>query len=112
MSTNRQLEQRLHSRIPVEGVIQVQDINSGKILGNLANISHGGFMLISDRDLPLNHLFQLKLLITPDRHIPIGAESLWGQQASEVDDQALWYGFQIIDISDQAQASLEALLQN
>ncbi|MET0101645.1 MAG: PilZ domain-containing protein [Sedimenticola sp.] len=104
MSDNNQYtEHRASERSTVQDRIGVTDINSGEEIGHLANISLGGFMLISNRQLPLNSLFQLRLdlpsTIDGVGSIDLGAESLWSHAAT--DAETVWTGFHIIDIADR-----------
>lgn len=107
-------ENRASPRKRVNEKIQVRDINTDKIIGNLVNISSGGLMLISDRLLTPNRLFQLCLILpVPIDGIPViefGAECLWVQDNSET-GRPCWAGFQIIDISDSGTELIERLIR-
>lgn len=102
---------RTHPRCEVDILITVTDKNNGEVIGNLGNISLGGFMLISNRSLPINRLYQLKISVPqPDGAtsvVNIGADSLWAQQLP--DKETFWTGFQIIDISDEDAKLIEKL---
>jgi len=104
-------DKRTHPRSKVDIPITVTDLNNGQVIGNLGNISLGGFMLISNRSLPLNRLYQLYIpLPQPDgstRTVNIGADSLWVQQLP--DKATFWTGFQIIDISEEDAGLIERL---
>ncbi len=102
---------RAHPRIRIDTQITVTDTNSGQIIGTLGNISPGGFMLISEESLPLNRLYQFNISFPqPDgssRSVRIGADSLWSQQLP--DKTTFWFGFQIIDVSEEDAQLIEAL---
>jgi hypothetical protein len=106
-------EKRIEPRKQANEKVTVTDINSGRLLGNLVNISQGGFMLVSDAAPNPGQLFQLRLLLpTPildQGHIELGAECLWCQEASDSDGYC-WAGFQIIDVSEQGADLIEQLV--
>ncbi|MES9871620.1 MAG: PilZ domain-containing protein [Candidatus Sedimenticola sp. 20ELBAFRAG] len=107
-------EHRASQRKAVQERITVIDINSGEEIGHLANISLGGFLLITDQHLSLNNLFQLRLLlpnaINGIDSIDLGAESLWCQATTVADTN--WVGFHIIDISDENMQIIEELIDS
>lgn len=96
-------DNRTHPRIQIDTQIRVTDRNSGQIIGTLGNISLGGFMLISEESLPLNRLYQFTISFPqPDgstKNIEVGADSLWSQQLPN--ENTFWFGFQIIDVSEE-----------
>lgn len=94
-------EQRKHPRIPIDADVAVSDVNSGKMLGRLVNISAGGMMLFVDNPVAVHSVFQVGLHL-PDSDsagisINLGIENLW----CSVSDGArgFWAGFLVIDIS-------------
>ena len=95
-------EKRSNPRRRIEHRIEVVDLNTEQVLGTLANISLGGFMLLSNNAMPINQLFQLRIPfpspINNETAVEIGAESLWSTAATGPGSH--WTGFQIIDISD------------
>lgn len=107
-------EHRGQPRNTVQEKIDVIDLLSGETIGNLINISEGGFMLITDQELPLNSLFQLRLVLpeglTEASNIEVGAESLWSNASTTSD--YLWYGFHIIDISTDNAKVIDQLSQS
>lgn len=108
------LENRASPRKRVNEKIAVRDINSDELIGYLVNISAGGLMLISDKLLTPNRLFQLSMTLpAPINGIPIiefGAECLWVQDNSE-ESQPCWAGFQIIDLSDLGTVLIEHMIK-
>jgi len=94
--------------------VPIIDINAGHTLGYLANISMGGLMLIGQTPSAPGTLFQLQMpLPTPIQGvntIEFGVESLWCQRTR--DTCSYWTGFQIIDLSDSASNTIEALISD
>ncbi len=94
--------------------IAICDANSGQTLGYLANISMDGLMLVGSISTAPGTLFQLQMpLTTPvngTNNIEFGVESLWCQRVKET--CSYWTGFQIIDISDSASKTIEALISS
>ena len=107
-------ENRVSPRKRVNEKIQIRDLNTGELLGNLVNISTGGLMLLSQVALTPNRLFQLSLALpAPIDGIPViefGAECLWVQDNVETNGPC-WAGFQIIDISDLGTMLIEHLIK-
>ncbi|OOZ36220.1 PilZ domain-containing protein [Solemya velesiana gill symbiont] len=107
-------EHRATQRKAVQDRIGVIDILSGEEIGHLANISLGGFMLITDRHLDLNALYQFRLTLTSPingaSNVDLGAESLWCQGTTVADTS--WVGFHIIDISDENSAIIGELIDS
>ena len=105
-------EKRSSPRLQVNERIELTDLNSNQPLGNLVNISVSGFMLLTDRSLSPNRLFQLRMqLPTPIEYvesIDFGAECLWCQEVPDSDH--CWAGFQIIDISEQNSRLIQSLI--
>ena len=106
-------EQRKQTRKEVATRLSVVDINTGILIGELANISDEGFMVLTARELPLNAVFQLSLslpkMIRGVDSLYFGAESLWCTGADHADH--FWVGFHLIDISPQDHEVLTALLE-
>lgn len=90
-------------------VIEIHDIRTGDILGQLANITTEGLMLIGPKPIEPNTLFQLRMPLPEPaddiRTIDFGVESLWNQAAGNSD--RYWSGFHIIDISPENIAAIE-----
>jgi len=107
-------DQRSSPRKRVNEKIELRDIHTDQLLGNLVNISDSGFMLLADQSLSTNQLFQLRMLFpTPIEnleYIELGAECLWRQDAPGTNH--CWAGFHIIDISDQATRLIETLISD
>lgn len=109
MSDNRKKQRKqIAIRLPVV------DVNTGLVVGDLANISAEGFMVLTRMALPMNSVFQLSValpkVIRGVDTLYFGAESLW---CSDTDSPGhYWIGFHLIDISSQDQEVLELFLDS
>ena len=107
-------ERRKHTRKRTSKLLQVVDINTNELLGNVVDISIGGVMLISNREIEDNSVFQLALNIPKDcdgtGQIEFGAEVLWTEMSD--DSNHFWVGMHIIDISTEAGSKYEAFVEN
>ena len=82
----------------------------GEEIGTVANISSTGFMLVADRHIDVETIFQLRLLTSDTQEeFNLGAMCLWNSDASSAN--TFWAGFHIIDISDETQSRLDKLVQ-
>lgn len=103
----RKLERKeLNQRIPI-----IDTINGGEF-GELVNVTVEGLMVITDKEIPLQSIYQLSLQlpveINGSRTVELGADSLWCRNIENFN--RYWAGLQIIDASDQAVAQLEQLI--
>jgi hypothetical protein len=107
-------EQRKQLRKHIAISLSAVDVNTGYVVGDLANISSDGCMVLARAALPVNSVFQLSVALPKVIHgadtVYFGAESLW---CSETDSPGhYWIGFHIIDISQQDQEVLELFLES
>ncbi|MFA7553691.1 MAG: PilZ domain-containing protein [Spongiibacteraceae bacterium] len=104
--------ERKHPRTELNQPILVVDIINGVNLGELVNVSVDGIMILSKQAVPIQSIYQLTLQLPIEiagrNRIDLGADCLWCRQAE--DPHRYWAGLQIIDISDEAIAQLEALI--
>lgn len=93
--------------------IAVLDTINGGTFGELVNLTTEGMMVIIDREIETQAIFQLALLlpepINGDDQIVVGADCLWCRRAENF--YRYWAGFQIIDASDRALEQIDALIQ-
>lgn len=105
-------DKRKQTRKDLAARLALVDINSGMEIGDLANISRDGFMVLARRPLPAQSVFQLALslpmLIRGVDTLSLGAESLWCNPTE--DGEHYWVGFHVIDIAPQDQDVLDQLL--
>ncbi|MBV1915171.1 MAG: PilZ domain-containing protein [Pseudomonadales bacterium] len=102
---------RTETRTTITSEVMVIDLDSGKHIGNLLNISTGGLMLLGTDPIELDKLYQLEIQLASPVNglstIQVGADSLWSNPSS--DSSTFWTGFQIIDISDDSQRAINQL---
>lgn len=107
-------DKRRQTRKDVATRLAVVDVNTGTEIGDLANISSEGFMVLARRAVPAHSVFQLSLplpvLIRGVDTLYFGAESLWCN-ATE-DGEHYWIGFHLIDISPQDSEVLVQFLES
>lgn len=105
-------EKRAQPRKICDTRIDILDDESNEFLGTLVNISASGFMMITEKELPENYVFQFQIVISPgasdSQRIRLGAESLWVQEMEG--SKQRWIGFHVIDISEQDKATLCRLI--
>jgi hypothetical protein len=97
------------------GLITVYDATTGDHLGQVANLTSEGLMLVSQIEIPVGGVFQLQMLLdTPIdgvKKLDFGAESLW-TTAPDGEKSYFWTGFQIIDISSESQDFIDAFTKD
>lgn len=105
-------EKRSNPRKICDTRIDILDTESNEVIGTLVNMSVSGFMMISEKSLPENYVFQFKVVFSPgaaDSHtVQLGAESLWVQEMEG--SKQRWIGFHIIDISETDKATISGLI--
>ena len=111
-STNaKKSEQRRQRRVTIPEHPQILDAHSGKILGQLVNLSVDGLMAVSPRGIKCGTVRQVRVPLIVGEHsveIQLGIESLWCEDANESGSH--WTGFQIIDISPEHQIILNSVI--
>ena len=94
-----------------QGIVILDTINGG-VFGELVNITTEGLMMMADREIETQAIFQLALQlpepIKGSNQIIVGADCLWCRRAENF--YRYWAGFQIIDASEIALAQLEVLI--
>ena len=92
--------------------IAVLDTINGGTFGELINVTTEGLMVMTDREIETQAIFQLALQlpepIKGTDQIVIGADCLWCRRAENF--YRYWAGFQIIDASEKALSQLEVLI--
>lgn len=105
-------DKRSQPRKICDARIDILSAENDQIIGNLVNISHSGFMMITTQSLPENYVFQFKIVFDADQAdapvVQVGAESLWIQEVEGSEQR--WVGFHIIDISESDQALIDKLI--
>jgi hypothetical protein len=107
-------EQRRAPRRRVDTAIAVENAMNDQYMGHIGNISNSGLMLISDRPLHPDAIYQLRLTLpsrgTGAHTMEFGVHEQWSEDAS-VPGQ-IWTGFRIIaiaaDDADRLKAWIDA----
>lgn len=72
---------RRKPRRRVAGMAEVTDTMTGEVVGHLGNVSQGGMLLIANRRLAPDGLFQFRFALPDDSGAPVwletGAHVLW-----------------------------------
>jgi len=81
--------------------VEVHDTMTEEVIGRLSNLSETGMLLIMNKPIANDALFQLRLSL-PDqsgslKSVDIGAHELWSDEAAAPGQ--IWTGFRFIDIS-------------
>lgn len=104
------VEKRSVPRRKPSAIVKVFDEITGIDLGQVANLTPEGLMLVSRTPIPLGSIFQLGLRVPSSAgrvdQICFGAESVWASQTEDAGGY-FWSGFSIIDISDEAANFIE-----
>lgn len=105
---------RKNRRVELDQPINIVDIINGGEIGELVNVSIGGIMIMSDREIPTHSIFQLSLQLPAEiqgsKTIEVGTDSLWCREIENF--HRYWVGFHIIDASDAALAQLVELIKH
>lgn len=104
-------EHRRSQRKRAHHAIQVTDAITGQQIGHVGNLSIDGMLLIANRELRENALFQFSFELpsttgTTARRVEIGVHEQWGEP-SRIPGQ-YWAGFRIIDIAPEDREVLAA----
>ena len=95
---------RRHPRRAVPGIVNVFDTIIEENIGHLGNISAGGMLLIANRNLPADALFQFRFWLPDDlgasQTIEAGAHLLWIDAASTPGQH--WAGLRFLGLSPTA----------
>ena len=105
------IEQRRKRRVAIADYLEVTDTHSGKVLGQLVNLSADGLMLMGPGCITPGTIYQLMIPLqthTGAEPLLLGAENLWCHDANE--SGSYWSGFQIIDISPQHREILTGIV--
>ena len=104
------IENRRSRRKRVKQGIEVTDALTGQLVGHVGNLSADGMLLIANRMVPDNALFQFSFSLPDERGVArrfeIGVHEQWSEPAN-IPGQ-YWAGFRIIDISPEDRTALVA----
>lgn len=98
------IESRRRTRRTVSGMVEVTDTMTDEVLGYVGNVSLGGMLLIANRALPLDALFQLRFAL-PDASgevapLETGAHVLWQDEGGAPGQR--WIGLRFIGLPPDA----------
>jgi hypothetical protein len=104
--------ERKHERKELNQSIAIVDIINGGQFGELVNATVEGIMVITEKEIPTQSIYQLSLQlpvsIAGSSIVELGADCLWCRKVKNF--SRFWAGFQIIDASDTAIEQLEELI--
>ena len=101
-TTEKPFEHRKSPRVTLAEQVEIRDAHTGRVLGQLVNLSVEGLMLVGPAGVAPGTVCQLRVPLDDNgkrTELLIGAESLWCNDAN--DSGTYWSGFQIIDISPE-----------
>lgn len=114
-------ERRRYKREVLTKYLHVFDLETGKVLGFLGDISPHGLMLIGEEKLPAGQMYPLGMYpytlesdahyINPEEqeHLPFWAEVRWSRPL----DECLWStGFMLADGQPDIEQTIETLIQS
>lgn len=105
-------DQRQSMRKDLPVVIDATNAITGEIMGQIANISVEGLMMITTQAVAEGSISQMSFSISLPGDamfdFSIGVEALWCAEAKV--SNSFWVGYQIVDISDRDEQALQELL--
>lgn len=111
MTESERIE-RKHERKELNQSIAIIDVINGGQFGELVNATVEGIMIITEKEIPTQSIYQLSLQlpvsIAGATTVELGADCLWCRKVENF--SRFWAGFHIIDASDTAMAQLEELI--
>lgn len=106
-------EQRRHPRRRADEEVFVIDVLRERRVGRLGNLSLGGMMLIADRPLREDALYQFRFELRDaagrSRPIEVGVHELW---SASLQGGATLIGFRIIDIAPEDERRIAHWVQH
>jgi hypothetical protein len=103
------IENRRSRRKQANTTAPVTNALTGETIGSIGNLSSDGMLLIADRQMTEDALYQFSFELPgsePARRIDIGVHEQWGEPASTPGQW--WAGFRIIDIAPDDRTALTA----
>ncbi len=105
--------ERKLERTELNQTINIIDTINGGTFGELVNVTVEGLMIMTDREIPIQSIFQLALElpmeIAGNSTVELGADCLWCKKVENFN--RYWAGFHIIDASDTATKQLNELIK-
>ena len=107
------IENRRSRRKRAPENIEVTNALTGEAIGFVGNLSVDGMLLIANRKLPENALFQFNFALPgadgAPRQIEIGVHEQWSEPAQT--GGQFWSGFRIIDIAPEDRTVLSGWVE-
>lgn len=108
--TDAGLGSRRARRRRVETRVEVVDVMTGELVGQVANVSENGLLMLARAPMREDALFQLRFSLhsREDGYIPIdvGAHLLWSRDATVAGQH--WVGARFLSITDESLQRLRA----
>ncbi|MGB5325961.1 MAG: hypothetical protein WBN40_11120 [Pseudomonadales bacterium] len=109
-ATDQAAESRRKKRHELSKPIPVVDTLSGDAIGTLANITVGGMLIVGNKPMDANRIYQIELQFPGEvaevTSVCVGIDCLWVNQEQGM----AWSGCEIIDADDDAIAIIEQLI--
>lgn len=104
------VESRRARRRRVETRVEVVDVMTGELVGQVANVSENGLLMLARAPLGEDCLYQLRFSL-PSReegYIPVdvGAHLLWAREAAAAGQW--WVGARFLSVTDESLQRLRA----
>ena len=112
---NTGIESRRSPRIPVDDQIAISDVVAEELLGRLGNLSENGLLMLAERPLGDEVLYQLRFAL-PFRsgmapaQIEVGAQVLWSDEANS--EGMYWTGMRFISMLPEDRTRLLEWLES
>ena len=92
-------ESRRMPRRTVPGLVSVVDTMSEEPIGHIGNLSAGGMLLIANRSMSEDALYQLRFTLADSDGVPfeVGAHVLWSDDASAPGQS--WAGLRFLGLA-------------
>ena len=114
-NTKTETDRRRDKRYRLDDTVQVLDVDRDSVLGSIADLHAGGFLLVSSgADIETERTYSIKLLLP--RHIngcsevAVKAECLWVGEPMAECQGLVWAGFHIFEDSLRSLISIEEVV--
>lgn len=111
-ATDTAAESRRKKRHELSKPIPVQDTLSDEIIGTLANITVEGMLIVGNRPMDVNRIYQIELQLPTEINgvssVCVGIDCMWINGGE--DQELSWSGCEIIDADPAAIEVIEQLI--
>ncbi len=102
------VEYRRAKRRKAAHEILILDTMTEEYVGKIGNLSESGVLMVTNRPLTSDALFQFRFELTTDRDeklaVEVGAHELWADEAAAPGQ--VWSGLRFIDISPESLSNI------